>query len=271
MELRIKVIIGISILSLLVLSFILILQSSLFDVEEFRVEGNENTPAEAIIVSSGIKKGDKLFPLDVDAASRSIERLPWVDTASVSTKWGGQVKFTITEREPVAVAFSRQGYVLLDATGRVLQIVGRSETCENYAQQYSGVICLANYIAPFIPGEHIHERDLPYLDIANHLHTLEKCLQPETAAGCPEGASTNLFSFVRQIIFNISDGRAASLQLRGGGWVLLGDPSNRLEVKLRGAFDVLTTDSAAMRELCGNATLNLKVPTRAVLTTDPDC
>lgn len=275
-NLRLKIIIATGILAVLGVSTILIFQSSLLNIDKFTVEGNRHTPSEHVIAISGLRKGDKLFPLNFGAAENSIERLPWVKNASIGRAINGTITFSIEERTPRAVAFSRQGYVLLDGEGRVLEIIGANENCIQYSVQYSTelseITCIANLIVPSAPGSYIRKSNLPFVDAATLIHSIKKCLQPETAVGCPENSTARLNSYVRQIVMNQTGERAISIQLKGGGWLLLGNPAENLEGKLERAFQILTGDSDSIRALCGNAFLDLSSNTNSIpLTPDVTC
>lgn len=61
-----------------------------------------------------------MLALDGDAACRRIERLPWVQTASITRVYPNKLAVTITERKAAAVWERGSTAYLLDATGRVL-------------------------------------------------------------------------------------------------------------------------------------------------------
>ena len=278
---RIKILVGISGLVVVVLGLALFTQSSYLDIDEFKVEGNSKTPSQDIIAISGLKVGDQLFPINLSAASKSVRRLPWVKEANISRGLDGLISFKVTERQARVVAFSRQGFALLDVEGRVLEILGSEGSCESHASQSNEIICIANLIVPSEPGNQIRERNLPLIQIAEQLHTINKCLRDITVAGCPEGETTSLYFFVRQIVLHSIGEVGVSLQLRGGGWVFLGDPNTNLELegKLRNLFNLLTKEDScvgenfcASRDLCGDAVLDLAVKKDgAVLTKDKSC
>lgn len=267
-KLRINIIIGIGVFLAILVAAFFFSQSALLDIDELKVKGNLNTPAEHIIAISGLELGNKLFPLDSDAAERSIRRLPWVKTVEVQRAWSGSVTFKVVERKPVAVAFSRHGYVLLDREGRVLEILGSEGTCESNAELFPDVLCIANLIVPNEAGSYVREVNRAIIDAAYQVQILEKCLVSENT-GCPEASVSRFTSFVRQIVVHVIGEFEISLQLNGGGWILLGDPAEMLVSK---AFDAITlNDESIARDLCGDATLDVRPEGRAVLTPGINC
>ncbi len=99
-------------------------RSPLVDVDHIEVSGAQRTDAGALRSALRIDRGRPLVSVDEAAAAARLRDLPWVDTATVSTRWPGTVRVRITEREAVAVAGSGDGTVLVDATGRVLGPAG---------------------------------------------------------------------------------------------------------------------------------------------------
>jgi cell division protein FtsQ len=96
--------------------------SPLLDLDRVEVEGAVHTSPGEARFASGLRLGEPLVDVDEEAAARGVERLPWIERATVRRRWPGQVEIRVVEREPVAVtAVESGGAALLDATGRVLQ------------------------------------------------------------------------------------------------------------------------------------------------------
>ncbi len=103
-------------------------RSFLLDVDEIRVAGAERSSAESIMAATGIAQGDQLTDLDLDAARRSVQALPWVESVSIHRDWWGSVSIEILERRPVAaVADSLSSWWLVDADAKLLATVAEPE------------------------------------------------------------------------------------------------------------------------------------------------
>ncbi len=99
----------------------LLTRTGLLDVDRLQVEGAVHESAQDVLDASGIRLGDQLLDIDAGAASRRVEQLPWIDTATVERSPGGSVTVTVTERTPVAtVGDAMGGRHLVDASGRLL-------------------------------------------------------------------------------------------------------------------------------------------------------
>jgi cell division protein FtsQ len=98
----------------------------MLDVDRIVVGGNTQEPAETVVWASRIDRGDPLLTIDVVGAERRIERLAWVDEATVTREWPGTVRITVTERIPIATLTPGEGRPtgLVDRDGRVLEVGG---------------------------------------------------------------------------------------------------------------------------------------------------
>lgn len=95
-------------------------RTSVFDVDRIAVHGADRTTGDVVATAGGLEEGRAMIDIDTAAAAAAIERLPWVRTAAVTRRWPGSVTVTIAERVPVALVELADGWVLADATGRVL-------------------------------------------------------------------------------------------------------------------------------------------------------
>ena len=246
---RIRTLIAVAILCILGILAVLISQSSFLDVDKIKVTGLIEVVEEDALLQSQIKRGDRLLTLNQGLAQTRLARLPWVESASVSRSWGGSVNISIVERKAAAIVFSQHGYVLTDKEGRVLRSLGADLTCLEYAEQNLNQVCVANLVAPSTNGQFIRNEDINAVRAAS---LIAPEFRPRVSYVVPDPISDEL-----------------SIQLRGGGWILLGDGNANLEVKISNAVGAITSQPVAI--FCGNFILDARNETTVALRQDPSC
>lgn len=87
---------------------------------EVLVEGRSETPSEALRAALGVGRGDLILEFDVDAARRRVEQIGWVASARVERRLPDIIRVAIVERVPVAVWQNKGAFLLVDATGAVI-------------------------------------------------------------------------------------------------------------------------------------------------------
>jgi hypothetical protein len=103
-------------------------RSPLLDVDRVEVTGAEQTSAEAVRQAAAVEPGEPLVSVEVEAAARRVEELPWVADATVARRWPSTVEVQVSEREPVALAQVTGAHMaLVDAEGRVLAVERRPD------------------------------------------------------------------------------------------------------------------------------------------------
>ncbi len=262
---RLRIMGALAVLIVLAVLAVLFWQSALLDIDKFKAEGNEHTPTEHIIAISGLRKGDQLLSLDLGAAEKSVERLPWVGTADIKRGWNGTITFRIEERQAVAVTFSRFGYALLDQEGRILENLGVGNDCKGFAQQNGSLLCLANLVISGRPGDTIPNRTISIANTAS-------LLMAKKIPSADGGEESTFAAKISQIVIKQSD-FSVYLELEAGGWIYLGDTSLRLEEKLDGALNILESSQlidSGIR-LCGNTILDVSIQNQATLNPDRNC
>ncbi|MCB0977088.1 MAG: FtsQ-type POTRA domain-containing protein [Acidimicrobiales bacterium] len=98
---------------------VLLVRSPLLDVDHVRAVGATRTGREAVLSAAAIQSGTQMTSVDLGAAERRIERLPWVADATVTRDWPGTVRINVIERVPVAVT-DGPSPLLVDRDGRLL-------------------------------------------------------------------------------------------------------------------------------------------------------
>ena len=97
--------------------------SSLIGVRRVVVVGARTVSAADIVSRSGIRPGDRLLGISTSRAAARVRTLPRVARAEVSIGLGGAVTIHVKERRPYAAVALRGHYLLLDASGVVIDTV----------------------------------------------------------------------------------------------------------------------------------------------------
>ncbi len=105
-----------------VIGAIVATRSPLLDVDRLEVVGAARTSLEEVISASGIEPGDPMLEVDLAAARARVAALPWVESVRTERDWPGGVRFIVTERQPVAQVAVAEGWAVVDAEGRVLEV-----------------------------------------------------------------------------------------------------------------------------------------------------
>ena len=184
-----------------------VLHSPWFDVDAVTVEGVDRTNPADVIAAAEITVGEPLLNLETSAAEEAIAALPWIATVDSATDLGGEVSFVVTERVPVAAVPGADGWLVVDADGRVL---------EHRTTVPTDVTVVEGRAWNAEPGGWIGEGALAALDVA--------ALLP-----------ANLRSTVASVR---ADSAGLQLVLFGGGLVELGD-ATELDLKFLSTLTLL--------------------------------
>ena len=104
------------------------------NVAEVTVSGREQTDTRALLAAIGLKRGDAILAFDAAAARERIERIDWVDRATVQRLLPDRVHVEIEERRPFAIWQLRQERVLIDAEGHPIAAIEDDSAADAYAQ-----------------------------------------------------------------------------------------------------------------------------------------
>ena len=179
--------------------------SPLLDVDAIRVTGAHHVPVTQLRAASGVHVHDHLLFVDTAAVERRLERLAWVDHASVRRELPGTLKITVDEYVPAAYVRVPGGVMLVAATGHV---IARARLAPAHSVEVRGV---------------------------RHAPGAGELLAPPDAAGVVPrlpGALANLV-----VAVDVS-GSGVALDLAGGGAIRLGNTSD-LDAKAASAQAVL--------------------------------
>jgi cell division protein FtsQ len=193
-----------SVLSAAGLAFLTI-TSPLLDVDTIKVAGARHVTAAQVRAAAGVHVHDHLVFVDTGAVARRIERLAWVEHASVKSDLPGTLDITIGEYTPVAYVRMRAGVMLVAANGHVIAA------------------------ARTAPARAVEIRGVRRVPAAGAL------LAPPDAAGIVARLPAALATRVAAV--DVS-GSGPVLDLAGGGEIRLGD-TNNVDAKAASALAVL--------------------------------
>ena len=89
-------------------------------VEKIFLEGRRHESADSVVAALAVSRGAAMLGIDLQAARRRLEELPWVRSASVERRFPDTVRVTIVERRPLALWQRRNELVLVDDGGDVI-------------------------------------------------------------------------------------------------------------------------------------------------------
>lgn len=112
-----------------VVSLFLISWLPIFQVQTITVTGNAALSTDKVIALSGIAPGDKLFWCNAGAARKQLRHNPFVKNVAIKRVLPNELIIQVTERKSVGYIVTVDGYVQVDAEGRMLAI---QQTLSNY-------------------------------------------------------------------------------------------------------------------------------------------
>ncbi len=112
------------IIVVLVVAVLAVLGSSLFTIEDVEVEGAVYTDRVTLDAVVEELRGTPVLRADTDGAEETLESVPWVEAARVTTDFPHGAKIEIRERTPVASYAGPDGaFRVIDSHGRVLDVL----------------------------------------------------------------------------------------------------------------------------------------------------
>jgi cell division protein FtsQ len=108
----------------LVIAVLAVLGSSLFAIEDVRVDGAVNTDPARLQAVVDELEGTPVLRADTDRAERDLEAIPWVAAARVTTQFPHGATIELRERAPVATFQGGDArFRVIDIDGRVLDVL----------------------------------------------------------------------------------------------------------------------------------------------------
>lgn len=96
-------------------------------IQEVSITGRERTASKSLMKVLEIKRGDSILEFDPEAARLRVEKLGWVETASVMRRFPDEIFVRITERRPFARWQVRGKTSVIDRSGVVVISQDKSE------------------------------------------------------------------------------------------------------------------------------------------------
>ena len=95
----------------------LCVQKAQFNLEKVDVEGHVRTTSEDVIKRLNLKRGMKIFEVDLEREKESIMTLPWVKMVRIERHLPSQILISLTEKTPIAVWQNKKRYLPIDEEG----------------------------------------------------------------------------------------------------------------------------------------------------------
>lgn len=98
----------------------------LFKIETIQVEGTSRYSSQQIISAAKITTGENLFLAKTGQAALNIEqKLPYLDSVSVSRRIPARIVITVQEANPAGAVSYGGKYAVIDANGKVLELAAQ--------------------------------------------------------------------------------------------------------------------------------------------------
>lgn len=108
-------------IAILSLSSLFLLKSPIFNIGDYKVEGNYNLNKEDIINASSISKGENIFKINKSMSEKNISKLAYIKDIEIKRKLPNTILFNVEERVGVLQTRSISTMLLVDIEGYVLE------------------------------------------------------------------------------------------------------------------------------------------------------
>jgi len=133
---------------LVVIAAYIILRSPYFDISQVIVSGNQYLADEVILIATPIYVGENIFKINLAEAAEQLKRVPMVKDVHIARDLPATVLINVTERRPLGILPTGNGFVEVDEEGLCLQ---RS------ASGVPGIpIITGIHVETVSPGDYIH-------------------------------------------------------------------------------------------------------------------
>lgn len=113
----------------------------LFRVKSFEITGNKRYTTTQIVEASGIKEGKNMFVSNIGKAEGNIiVKLPYIEDAQIKRKLPNSITVTVKESTEVYALNAANEWYIVNADGKIIEILGTQEPEKGIAQVYTGAI-----------------------------------------------------------------------------------------------------------------------------------
>jgi cell division protein FtsQ len=120
---RIRLIAVLVVIGVAVVSTWLVFWSPVFAAKHIEVTGAEQVTAEEVRAAADVPLGAAMAQLPLSSIAERVERLDAVASARIERQWPNTVRIMVTERRPVAVTETAQGFGLVGSDGKVYTVL----------------------------------------------------------------------------------------------------------------------------------------------------
>jgi cell division protein FtsQ len=96
----------------LVLTYLVVVRSSYFNLSKVDVYGNHRLSTEEVIETTKVEKGVNLLDIDLESITQRLRHHPWIREGAVSRRFPGQLVVEIEERIPRGIVASEKLYYI---------------------------------------------------------------------------------------------------------------------------------------------------------------
>ncbi len=100
----------------------IMLLTPMFDIKEISVHGNSVVKENEIIRSSGIVKGINIFGVSLSEAKDNIKSMGYIESVKIKRRLPSAIDITVVEEVGVAYIKAQEGYAIITADGRCIDI-----------------------------------------------------------------------------------------------------------------------------------------------------
>lgn len=106
---------------LLVMTFYFLLFTEYFNIKNIEVLDNNAITNEEILLKSGLKNEENIFRFNKGQVVNSIEKIPYIKSASLIRVFPNKIKIYIKERQAICAIFYENKFIYVDEDGIILE------------------------------------------------------------------------------------------------------------------------------------------------------
>ena len=224
----------ISIIILIIVCTVLLLMSSLFNVKNINIDGNEKLSDDKIVSLSSIQLYTNIFKFNKKEIINNIKKNAYIETVSLSRKLPNTVNITVNERKINYMLQFADSYVYINNQGYMLEISN---------EKVPILVGFTTDLSNIKAGNRINDEDLGKMNTIIKVYEMAK--------------SNNLSELISKI--DISDSKNYIMELESKGKIVyLGDCSNTsdLNTKMLYLSSILDASEGKKEKIFLNVDLN---------------